>query len=90
MMHPETMAWGMGAAMADAIMSAGRNVAHARNARALHAWSDALANAQGDADDMAAVAVAAINAMVADLEEENAVLRRALRQRDDALRNLRQ
>lgn len=89
MMHPETMAWGMGAAMADAIMSAGRNVAHARNARALHAWSDALANAQGDADDMAAVAVAAIN-QVADLEEENAVLRRALRQRDDALRSLRQ
>ena len=89
MMHPETMAWGMGAAMADAIMSAGRNVAHARNARALHAWSDALANAQGDADDMAAVAVAAIN-HGRDLEEENAVLRRALRQRDDALRNLRQ
>jgi hypothetical protein len=89
MMHPETMAWGMGAAMADAIMSAGRNVAQARNARALHAWSDALANAQGDADDMAAVAVAAINAM-ADLEEENAVLRRALRQREEALRNLRQ
>lgn len=93
MMHPETFAWGLGAAMVDSIRSAGRaaqqNRRHAQDVRALHAWSDALEAAEGDAEDMATVAAAAIN-RVADLEDEVAVLRRALRQRDEALRSLRQ
>lgn len=89
MMGPTYIATGLGFAMSDAVMSIGRNARQAQDARVLGEWNNALSSARGDAEDMADVAVAAIT-RVADLEDEVARLRRAIRYRDEAIKSLRQ
>jgi Mg2+ and Co2+ transporter CorA len=73
--------------MTDMLMGAGRAAAEARQARVHDAWAAALASARGDAHQMSQIAVAAID-RVGELEEEVARLRRALKQRADALKAL--
>jgi HAMP domain-containing protein len=84
-MHPNAFAGMLAYGMADMLMSAGRGVAESRHARIQDAWAAALASARGDAHQMSQIAVAAIN-RVGELEEEVGRLRRALRQRTEALK----
>ena len=84
-MHPNAFAGMLAYGMTDMLMSAGRAVTEARQARVQDAWATALASARGDAQQMSQIAVAAID-RVGELEEEVARLRRALRQRTDALK----
>jgi HAMP domain-containing protein len=84
-MHPNAFAGMLAYGMTNMLMSAGRAVAEARQARIQDAWATALASARGDAQQMSQIAVAAID-RVGELEEEVARLRRALKQRTDALK----
>jgi Mg2+ and Co2+ transporter CorA len=86
-MHPNAFAGMLAYGMADMVMSAGRAVAETRRAHVQNAWASALASARGDAQQMSEIAVAAID-RVGELEEEVARLRRALRQRSDALKSV--
>ena len=60
--------------------------ADARDARAINVWSRELSRARGNAVALQAVAEALADE-VSELEAENARLRRALRQRDEAFRD---
>jgi HAMP domain-containing protein len=84
-MHPNAVAGMVAYGMADMLMSAGRTFAETRQGCIQDAWAGALASARGDAQQMSQIAVAAIN-RVGELEEEVARLRRALRQRTEALK----
>jgi Mg2+ and Co2+ transporter CorA len=83
--HPNAFAGMLAYGMADMLMSAGRSVAETQQARIQDTWAAALASARGDNHQMSRIAVAAIN-RVGELEEEVSRLRRALRQRTDALK----
>ncbi|MBJ6125382.1 hypothetical protein [Microvirga splendida] len=88
MLGPHATAGFLAVGLTDALFSAAWNVAETaqsnRDAAVLGAWSGALASARGSADRMTEVAIAAIQ-LVAELEQENAILRRAIQYRDEAL-----
>ena len=77
--------------MTEALFSTARALRESNERRAqeaaLHAWSGALEEAEGSADDMATVAIAAIQ-RVAELEAEVSKLHRAVRYRDEAIARL--
>jgi len=95
-MHPEMAAGLIGIGMMDMVRAAARVATDAGTERSYNAWHGALAAARNDAAEIATVAVGAISRIadledeVADLEAENAKLRRALAQRDRVLQSLRQ
>lgn len=88
MLGPHATAGFLAVGLTDALFSAARNVrANAQRQQdeaVLGAWSGALASARGSADQMTEVAIAAIG-YIAELEQEVATLRRAIRYRDEAL-----
>ncbi|MFC4171512.1 hypothetical protein ACFOYU_05495 [Microvirga sp. GCM10011540] len=84
MMHPNAAATVLAYGMTGMVMDLARASAKRRQAQTLAAWENALYSAEGSADAMADVAIAAIG-RVSELEDEIARLHRALRHRDEAL-----
>ncbi len=81
------LAYGMSALLMDGLHAVRRGNQQRQAQAALDAWDGALSRAQGSADAMADVAVAAIF-RVAELEAEVAKLRRAVAYRQEALAQL--
>jgi len=81
------IAYGMTAVLMDGLCGVRQSNERRQAQAALDAWNSALSKAQGSADAMADVAIAAIE-RVAELEAEVAKLHRAIAYRDEALARL--